>query len=181
MPRMSGIAPLSDVQLAIVVRATLACLAHAERVFRCSFPALPVRFDLRGRAAGMYRVRRGERLIRYNPYIFAKYFAENLAETVPHEVAHYVTDVLHGAVRVRPHGPEWRAIAQALGATPRATGRYDLSGIPVRRYAVYDYRCACRMHQIGVRRHRRVQDGTALYVCRRCGEALRRAADRSPV
>ncbi len=55
---------------------------------------VPVRFELQGRAAGMYRVHKGERVIRYNPYIFSKYFDDSLANTVPHEVAHYITDVL---------------------------------------------------------------------------------------
>lgn len=169
---MSIVQPLSESQRAAVVRATLACLARAEAVFQRAFPAVPVRFDLRGRAAGMYRVQRGARQIRYNPHIFAKYFTDSLAETVPHEVAHYVTDVLHGLRNVRPHGPEWRAVAQALGATPRATGHYDLSGIPLRRQTVFDYRCACARHRLGARRHGRVQRGEAGYVCRRCGTPL---------
>lgn len=163
---------LSDTQRATVVRATLACLARAEAIFQRAFPAIPVRFDLRGRAAGMYRVRRGARQIRYNPHIFARFFADGLAETVPHEVAHYVTDVLHGLHRVRPHGPEWRAVAQALGATPRASGRYDLSGIPLRRRTLFDYRCACMSHQLGAHRHGRAQRGETGYVCRRCGAPL---------
>ncbi|MBI5039921.1 MAG: hypothetical protein HZB57_01520, partial [Gammaproteobacteria bacterium] len=65
--------PISEDQRGLVVQATAACLAHAEEIFQRSFPAIPLRFDLRGRAAGMYRVCRGTRLIRYNPHIFAKY------------------------------------------------------------------------------------------------------------
>lgn len=169
---MSVVQPLSEIQRVAVVRATLACLARAEAVFHRAFPAVPVRFDLRGRAAGMYRVQRGARQIRYNPHIFAKFFTDSLTETVPHEVAHYVTDVLHGLRNVRPHGPEWRAVARALGASPRATGRYDLSGIPLRKQTLFDYRCACDRHRLGARRHGRVQRGEAGYVCRRCGTLL---------
>lgn len=172
MPAMSVVPTLSEPQRAAAVRATLACLARAESIFQRAFPALPVRFDLRGRAAGMYRVQRGARQIRYNPHIFAKYFSESLAETVPHEVAHYVTDVLHGLRNVRPHGPEWRSIARALGATARATGNYDLTGIPLRRQREFDYRCACTRHALGARRHSRAQRGEATYVCRRCGSPL---------
>ena len=173
MRPMTTVKPLSEPQRAAVIRATLACLARAEGLYRRSFPAIPVHFDLRGRAAGMYRVQRGARTIRYNPHIFAKFFSESLVETVPHEVAHYVTDVLHGLVNVRPHGREWREVARALGATPRATGRYDLTGIPLRRESVFDYRCTCMEHRLGVRRHRRIQNGTAVYLCRRCGALLR--------
>lgn len=162
------IQPITETQRRVVVRATHACLLRAEAIFQRMFGVIPVRFDLTGRAAGMYRVERGSRLIRYNPYIFAKYFDEGLAQTVPHEVAHYVTDLLHGLRNVRPHGPEWRAVAEALGAEPRATARYDLTGIPQRRQRSFDYRCACAEHQLGVRRHNKVRRGRGAYFCRRC-------------
>ena len=169
---MSDLPPLSTQQRATVVRTTLACLGRAEKIFGHAFLAIPVRFDLRGKVAGMYRVQAGLRQIRYNPYIFAKYFADGLAQTVPHEVAHYVTDVLYGLRKVRPHGAEWRSIALALGAGPRATGVYDLTGIPLRRQMLYDYRCACSQHRLGVRRHNRVQRGEGGYLCRRCRTTL---------
>ncbi|MFN2308872.1 MAG: SprT-like domain-containing protein [Gammaproteobacteria bacterium] len=167
-----SISPLNASQRQRVVAATHDCLVQAGGLFGRVFPPIPVQFDLRGRAAGMYRVRQGSRLIRYNPHIFAKYFDEGLAQTVPHEVAHYVTDLLHGLRRVRPHGPEWRAVAQALGARPRATAHYDLTDIPVRRQATYTYRCACMRHGLSAQRHNRVRRGQAQYLCRRCQSPL---------
>lgn len=164
--------PLTEQQCQLVLEATCDCLARAGTIFQRAFPQIPVRFDLRGRAAGMYRVQRGVRLIRYNPHIFAKYFDDGLAQTVPHEVAHYVTDLLYGLRRVRPHGPEWRAIAQALGASPRATSTYDLTGIPVRRQSTYAYRCACMQHRLSAQRHNRVRRGQGQYLCRRCEAPL---------
>jgi len=164
--------PISDTQRHRVIQATADCLVHAEVTYQRPFPIIPIRFDLHGRAAGMYRIYRGTRLIRYNPHIFAKYFTEGLTQTVPHEVAHYVTDLLYGLRRVRPHGPEWRSIALALGARPHATSDYDLSGIPLRRQALYDYRCACTQHRLGVRRHKHVQGGKGGYLCRRCRSPL---------
>jgi SprT protein len=166
------IQPITEAQRGLVIKATADCLTRAEAVYQRAFPAIPIRFDLRGRAAGMYRLYRGSRLIRYNPHIFAKYFDDGLAQTVPHEVAHYVTDLLYGLRKVRPHGPEWRHVAMALGASPRATGHYDLSGIPLRQSSLYDYRCACTQHRLGVRRHTRVQRGEGGYLCRRCRTAL---------
>ena len=166
------IQPISEAQRRLVVRATHACLLHAEAIYRRAFGVIPVHFDLTGRAAGMYRVERGSRLIRYNPYIFAKYFDDSLAQTVPHEVAHYVTDLLHGLRNVRPHGPEWRGVAEALGAVPRATSRYDLTGIPQRRQCSFHYRCACTRHQLSARRHNKVRRGQGTYACRRCQAPL---------
>lgn len=164
--------PLTEQQCQRILQATRDCLTHARALFLRKFPEIPVSFDLRGRAAGMYRVRHGARLIRYNPHIFARYFEDGLTQTVPHEVAHYVTDVLYGLRRVRPHGPEWRAVAAALDATPRATANYDLTGIPVRRQTTYAYRCACAQHRLGARRHNRVCRGEGRYVCRRCRTPL---------
>lgn len=165
-------APLSPEQQRCIVAATRSCIARAALLFACELAEIPVTFDLRGRAAGMYRVRGGRRRIRYNPYIFARYFSDNLANTIPHEVAHYVTDVLHGLHRVRPHGPEWRAVMRAFGAAPVATCRYDLEGLPVRRQRRFSYRCACSTHTLSTVRHKRIQGGKVRYSCRRCRTTL---------
>lgn len=135
-------------------------------------PMIPVRFDLRGSSAGQYRRRGRVREIRYNSYIFARYFADNLANTVPHEVAHYAVDVVFGMQHVRPHGQEWRTMMQALGAEPEVRARYDLSGLPTGRQRRFDYRCGCAVHQFTTRRHNMVQRDRQHYLCRRCGELL---------
>ncbi len=171
---MTGFAvePLSPEQRQRVVEATRERLAQAVVLFGHEFAEIPVTFDLRGRAAGMYRVRGGRRVIRYNPDIFTRYFSDNLANTVPHEVAHYITHVLYGQRRVRPHGPEWRAVMAAFGADPAVTCRYVLDGIPVRRQRRFNYQCACTTHSISTVRHKRIQGGRVRYSCRRCQTPL---------
>jgi len=114
------IEPIDAGQQRAVHLATERCLRRAGELCGRDFASIPVTFDLTGRSAGMYRVRHGRRSIRYNPYLFAKYFEDNLAVTVPHEVAHYVTDMLYGLHRVRPHGMEWQAVMRSLGVEPRA-------------------------------------------------------------
>jgi len=155
-----------------VLDATCACIEHAGRLLGRDFSLPPVTFDLQGRAAGMYRVQKRQRCIRYNPYIFAKYFADNLANTVPHEVAHYLTDMLYGPGNVRPHGEEWRSVMCLLGAEPAVSCRYDLSGVPIRRQRRFSYRCDCGPHAISAVRHNRVQRGSGRYVCRQCHTEL---------
>ena len=141
---------------------------RASRIFKREFPPVPVLFDLKGRAAGMYKSHKHNRLIRYNPYIFAKYYDDNLMTTVPHEVAHYVVDMLYNAGRVRPHGAEWQQVMLSLGAEPKATGNYDLSGIPVRQQKRYSYQCNCMTHRISSARHNKILRGKAQYYCRNC-------------
>jgi len=150
---------------------TANCLQRAQELFGKYLPVIEIRFDLRGRAAGMY-VRRGRhRCIRYHPALFSLDPEHHLEHTVPHEVAHYVTDLLHRR-RVRPHGPEWRAVMTALGVVPHATGDYSLEGVPLRRERRHPYRCHCGEHLLTTRRHHRIQRGRMVYVCRRCRQPL---------
>lgn len=167
------IEPISPQQQQRVVDITHAYVMRAESLFNRTFTSIPVLFDLKGRAAGMYRVKRGQREIRYNPYLFAKYYDDNLATTIPHEVAHYVTDVVYGLSTIRPHGEEWRAVMQMFGADASRTCRYDLDGIPVRRLQRHAYRCGCEVYKLTARRHRRIQSGRTRYFCRNCGAELR--------
>jgi len=169
---MVTVEPIDEGQRRRVVAATADCLARAGEALGQRFAEIPVLFDLTGRAAGMYRVSRGERVIRYNPYIFAKALADNLANTVPHEVAHYVADLVYGRDHVRPHGAEWRRVMATLGADPGRTHAYDLSGVPIRNQRRHPYRCACTTHHLTTRRHNQALRGTVSYRCRHCGEAL---------
>ena len=170
---MTIIEPITLSQQQHVMDVTTQYIQRANKIYRRSFEVIPVCFDLKGRAAGMYRVKKRERVIRYNPYIFAKYFDDNVAETVPHEVAHYITEKLYGVGRVRPNGFEWGEMMGAFGvSSKRASHRYDMKGIPVRVHQRFAYRCGCTTHNVTSRRHKQMQNGIATFLCRRCGEAI---------
>ncbi len=169
---MSHIIPINTQQQHEVCTRVSDYLNLSETIFEQSFPAVPVKFDLKGRASGMYVVRNKCSYIRFNPYIFSKYYEQALNTTVPHEVAHYVADVLYGIKHIKPHGVEWQEIMQAFGVVPKATGDYDLTGIPVRRQQRFHYRCRCMNHQITASRHNRIRRGHAAYHCRCCGSVL---------
>lgn len=135
-----------------------------------------ISFDLRGRAAGMYRVKKKlfhqDRTIRYNPTIFSMYFDDNLENTVPHEVAHYACDIIYGLGTIKPHGEEWKRVMQALGADPKVTADYDISGIQQRKLTTYPYRCDCGVQQLSSIRHNRVVRKKYRYQCRTCRQTL---------
>lgn len=169
----SPVQPIDDLQQSQVRETTHEYIHRAGRLFEHRFSLIPVVFDLKGRAAGMYRVHGRERVIRYNPWLFARYFEDNLNTTVPHEVAHYVTDVLYGIKRIKPHGAEWRSVMSALGAAPDVTGRYDLTGIPTRRQQRHAYHCDCTTHQLSSVRHNRMLNGKTRYYCRYCKSVIR--------
>lgn len=195
---MDYVIPISETQQREVIAQTEYFIRCGTELFRQDFAVIPVAFDLRGRTAGMYKVTGREkgwawskggdkpknRQIRYNPWIFAKYYEENLTVTVPHEVAHYLVDCLYGLNRgglrgVRPHGAEWKAVMDAFGVDSSVTAKFDLVGIPSRQYQQFDYRCDCKTHQIGIRRHNKVLRGEANYLCRHCGDALKQVVETS--
>jgi len=169
------IEPITVEQEQQVIKATADYIRRASRLYQHDFAQVPVVFDLKGRAAGMYIVSgRGKtitRKIRYNPWLFAKYYDENLRDTVPHEVAHGAA-VGWRRKKVLPHGNEWRSVMAAFGADDSVTSSFDLSGIPCRQQKTILYHCQCREHQLGVRRHNKVQRNSATYSCRYCGERL---------
>ncbi len=167
------VTPINAAQRARVVSETQIYIERAAQIVSKAIPMLPVTFDLTGRACGMYRVRGRMREIRYNPYIFAKYFADNLAVTVPHEVAHYVVDRLYGRRKCRPHGVQWQALMESFGVDASRTANYDLSGIPLRTQRQFSYHCGCRQHLFSTRRHRKVARGESLYHCRYCRNEVR--------
>lgn len=176
MDRSAGyVTPIDSRQQREVEARTLHFIGRGEDIFNRRFDGLPVTFDLRGRASGMYRVQGKQRQIRYNPWIFSAYYEDCLASTVPHEVAHYLADVVWGLRNIRPHGGEWKGIMAAFGADASVTSNYSLEGIPQRRTARFSYRCACNTHQLGAQRHGRILSGRAVYRCRRCGSPLEAA------
>ncbi|MEE9342616.1 MAG: SprT-like domain-containing protein [Gammaproteobacteria bacterium] len=166
------IQPINDAQCQQVCELTQTYIERAMRIFEFKKVDVPVLFDLKGRASGMYRVRRGGRCIRFNPYIFSKYFEDNLASTVPHEVAHYVTDRVYGLRNIRPHGKEWQQVMHEFDVPPQVTGTYDLAGIPIRRQRRVSYHCGCATHDLTLQRHNKCQRGDVIYRCVKCGESL---------
>jgi len=120
----------------------------------------------------MFMLKGRECLIRYNPWLFSKYFTENLEGTVPHEVAHYIVHRTHGMRRTRPHGPEWKAVMAGFDADDSVTSDFDLQGIPQRRQRRYAYRCLCMDHELSARRHNTIASGKGRYQCRKCDGEL---------
>lgn len=174
------ITPLSDKQQQQVVNKTQAYIKQAADLFNLKNKKVEITFELKGRAAGMYRIkyskarifRQQQREIRYNPYIFSKYFEDNYLTTIPHEVAHYVTDIIYGLKNIKPHGKEWKAVMQAFEADASVTANYDLSGIPLKKQSRFTYQCECRDHQLSTTRHNKIRKHRYRYYCHFCKQAL---------
>ena len=176
-----NVLPLSAEQQQKVAIKTRVYIEQATELFTFKDKPVAISFDLKGRCSGMYRIRyakgrifiRQQREIRYNPYIFSKYFEDNYATTIPHEVAHYVTDVIYGLKNIKPHGREWKAVMHAFGADASVTGSYDLSGIPLKKQSLFTYQCDCREHQLTSIRHNKITKRRYKYYCNACKQTLR--------
>lgn len=172
---MNTVIPIDSGQREDVVRRTRSYIDRAAGIFGRAFDPVTVVFNLRGKTPGMYRIIGERREIRYNPWLFSKYPDDSLANTVPHEVAHYIVEQVYGR-RVRPHGREWKRLMRAFGAEPARTCSYDLEGIACRQYRLFTYHCSCREHQLTSRRHNQVVRAARQYLCRACGSALKHGA-----
>lgn len=149
--------------------------ARAAAELAVSLPVPVVRADLRGLAAGRCHLSvHGDRarvVIRFHERVLQEEWLLRLAlsETAPHEVAHAAIGVwsLGRRKRVRPHGPEWRALCRALGGSGRTTHSLPLRR--VRRRREYEYRLdGDRVIWLGAVRHGRLQSGRARYFHRDC-------------
>ena len=166
-PDSESITPINARQRAEVQARTRQFVDLAAQLYRRDVPAIEVHFDLSGHTAGLFEVY-GERCrIRYNPWVFAKHYDDNLATTIPHEVAHYVVHRLYRR-RVRPHGPEWRGVMRDFGVSPDVTFTADLSGVPSRQQKQHRYMCGCQEHLLSTTRHNRIRQGQARYHCVNC-------------
>ena len=169
---MAVVEPIGDVQRRQVEQMTEHFICLGESIFNRRFERVPILFDLRGRAAGMFKVVGRQRCIRYNPWIFGKYFEENLRDTVPHEVAHFIVHEAYGRRSVKPHGQQWQGLMAHFGADPEVTFNLSLEGIPQRRQRTHPYRCDCRAHEVSTTRHNRILRGAGRYHCRYCSGQL---------
>lgn len=185
---MTGTRPtLDDARLEPLLRQTEAAAAHwiarARAVLGLSARQLPrpqMRYDLRGRGAGqtVFSRRRGQPdAVRINARLLADHPREMIDVTVPHEIAHVAIHRCYdsGRRRVRPHGPEWKALMAAFGVSDETC--HNMPAAPVRRLRQFPYVCGCteRVWLTSIR-HRRAQNGT-IYCCRRCGQRLALAPD----
>jgi SprT protein len=156
----------------LVLARTEHFISLAETHFGRRFDRVPVLFDLQGRAAGMFKVIGKRRLIRYNPWIFSKYFDENLRDTVPHEVAHFIVHEAYPRRGTRPHGQHWKHLMAHFGADPGVTFDLDLEGVPQRSQRTHRYHCGCQVHQVSTTRHNRAQHRRVRYHCVSCAGLL---------
>ena len=119
-----------------------------------SFPDPKVTMDLTGKSAGVFYPGKSP-LLKFNLSLLLDNKEDFIQETVPHEVAHYIVEVIDP--NSKPHGFTWRSIMRLFGiANPQIYHNYEVPD-SVRHKQPYIYKCACQRHYFTKRRHNNVR------------------------
>ena len=132
-----------------------------QKQTRC-FPVPHIRFDIRGKTAGMALLQRWE--LRFNPVLLDENLDAFLQEVVPHEICHLLAFAKFG--HARPHGQEWKNLmCHYFNLKPKTTHSFDVSSVLGK---IFLYQCECGPLHLSIRRHNKVQRKEAQYICRVC-------------
>ena len=134
-----------------------------------------IRLDIRGACAGQSCYCEGKTWVRFNEVLFRDNLDYFKAQTIPHELAHWV--IMHnGEVEKnefylghKPHGNLWRKVMRILGAEPRVTHDLDVRKATPSRIM---YKCECREWPLSKTRHNKILRGRAAYSCPKCKQGL---------
>ncbi|MCW9710357.1 SprT family zinc-dependent metalloprotease [Avibacterium sp. 21-586] len=163
---MSAIDPSLRLLNMQILRQLRHYLQLAEQYFQRTFPIPTVNYQLRGVKAGVAYLQKNE--IRFNRTLLLENPEYFLQQIIPHELAHLIVYQVFG--RVAPHGREWKTIMETVFCQPAEI--YHNLDIKSVQGKTFTYRCACRTHDLSLRRHNKVQKQSAVYFCRECKQAL---------
>jgi SprT protein len=79
--------------------------------------------------------------VNFDPILLSAYPSAFLYQIVPHEVAHVITEHIHGH-DTQAHGKEWKAIMILMGLKPDRCHGLD-TNISKRQFTTYKFLCAC--------------------------------------
>lgn len=143
-------------------------------------PRVEIRYDIRGRTAGMagcrYSRLTGEAqdlYLRFNREAIAKNWDEMVKQTIPHEVAHLVGYV-HKRLGAKNHNWQWQQIDRSLGGTGERCHKMELT--PGRKTNRYIYKLPCGEEiTVGPKHHSGLQNGKYGYLrSSKTGKTVRR-------
>ena len=153
----------------------------ANQIWNRTFNAPKIFFDVVGTRGGYQKGNE----IHFNPGLLIDNLEHFIHQTVGHEFAHYLQDILypdfnlrrHVGYRngkplyrraMRPHGNEWKHIMYRLGLTPDRCHSYDTTNVKARHFTKYNVYCLCATpHQVTLKLVNKMKKGRT-YTCRKC-------------
>ncbi len=156
-----------------ITQKVAACIELANQTFNQDFTQPSLRFDIRGKTAGMALLNQWQ--LRFNPVLLNENPNGFLQEVVQHEISHLLVYALYG--KVRPHGKEWQNMMQNLfSLPPTVRHNFDISSVEGRTFL---YHCLCSEIRLSVRRHNKIQKNQARYLCKSCRQIIKLGAKNS--
>jgi SprT protein len=149
----------------------LDCLVKAQKHYgESKITKIPeIRYDTKGRAAGQAWYNDGNPFIKINPILLNENVETVINQTVPHEIAHIVADMIWNRINIRPHGREWASVMYLFGKRPNRCHSMDTTSIRMLRHGgkEYLYKCNCQTFKFSKTRHTKSLGGV-VYTCKRC-------------
>lgn len=142
--------------------------------FDCEAPQIEydMPLDLGSRMGQAKRVRKGVYEVSFNPHLFVRTSVADMLETVHHEVAHVMDDVIVGQLG---HGPSWKMVMKFLGyKNPRVCHSVNTAGFKSRQ-DLGQVECSVCLRVLGVtlRQKDRLMRGKQIQKVCPCGGELR--------
>jgi len=157
-----------------IIDKSKACFAKALELYGLDLSTrVSIRFDLKGRAAGMAGHRSGVYYTRYNRDMLTRdAFNHVLNNTVPHEIAHIVCFI--NPRLGRNHDAGWARVCRALGGTGATRHNEDvIHG----KGTTYEYTTSTgKTVRVGDKHHNIIQSGRPLTWKRGLGTVTRECA-----
>lgn len=149
-----------------IIQQVSRCICLARKTTQQYFPIPSIRFDIRGKTAGMALLQRWQ--LRFNPILLAENPHAFLHQVVPHEVSHLIVYALFN--KVSPHGKEWQNIMKSIfNQEPTVTHNFNVRSVQEKTIA---YQCLCGPVDLSIRRHNKIKRHNIRYICRKCKQAL---------
>lgn len=146
------------------------CINIANQRFGITMPDVQIRFDLKGRAAGIAGFRGKHYYLRFNVHhmqLGGQTWEHLLNDTVPHEVAHTVCQVFPQFGR--NHDAGWKRVCLALGGNGRRCYSEEDAPEAVAQMRPYAYTTSIgTVVNVTPRMHAKIQSGSS-YTCKRGG------------
>ncbi len=137
----------------------------------------PIKFTKRGKCAGCVSYTGDYVEINFNMVLLRENFEDFISQTVPHEVAHFVTWIQYGHEYSKGgkriiHGKSWKGMMTYFGVKQERCHSYNTANSTVRKIKRLSYKCGCMTHKLTTIRHNKVLRGKASYSCSKCGQKL---------
>lgn len=152
----------------LVVAAVKLYINKANVTYNREFKIPEIHYNVTGTSAG--KAWSGKWVVGFNPILLKENLKAFMNRTVPHEIAHLITDAVYN---IRGHGPAWRGVMFGFGhRNPTRCHNYNTSNCAARVIKRYKYKCDCgRPHNLTAIKHNRINNGRS-YICRSCRSQL---------